>query len=157
MTEMPQGRSARTASILAAIAIILAIGAGTALWIQNQHDQTTASSSSTLASSKDTAGQGPARTVAQNTASAPIAASDETAKSIEELKQKVQDLDAARQNQAQQLDATKQQLNEAQGDLKLLSQQVGAISARLNDLSNSAAAMPSNGAETKSSKRTKSR
>jgi len=78
------------------------------------------------------------------------------AKSLDELQQQVKDLEAARQALAQQLDGTKRQLSEAEGDIKLMSQQLGALSERVDGLSGSRAST-TRGIDSNQRRRAKSR
>ena len=143
MSELgPEPHPRRQSGLLIAIGVVVIVAIAAGLeWMQSDR---TGSSSTTAAASPTT--------VAQN--SAPTVPSDEIAKSLDQLRQQVKVLDAARQDLSQQLDATKRQLSETQGDLKLLSQQLGSISERFDGFSASRASAR-NGADPSQAKRTK--
>jgi uncharacterized protein HemX len=61
-------------------------------------------------------------------------ASDDTMPSLQTLQQSVQDLQASQQRTADQLDLIQRQLSSEQGERKLLSDQVGALSGRVSGL-----------------------
>jgi uncharacterized protein HemX len=66
-----------------------------------------------------------------------------SAQPIEELRQLVQNLQASLQQATDKLDVTQRQLASEQGERQLLSQQVGALSARVSALSASNASVAS--------------
>jgi uncharacterized protein HemX len=61
-------------------------------------------------------------------------ASDDTMPSLQTLQQSVQDLQASQQRTADKLDLIQRQLSSEQGERKLLSDQVGALSGRVSGL-----------------------
>jgi uncharacterized protein HemX len=63
-----------------------------------------------------------------------VEASDDTMPSLHALQQSVQDLQAAQQRTADQLDLIQRQLASEQGERKLLSDQVGSLSGRVSGL-----------------------
>ncbi len=125
--------------IATVIVIVVAIAAGL-VWKQAR-DRNGPGSTTTAASQAAPAQNGSTTTVSQNTQRA--GSSDP---SLEQLKDQVKDLEAARQSLSQQLDATRQQLSEHEGDIKLLSQQLGGLSERVDGLSGSRASMLRGGA-----------
>ncbi|MDB5606636.1 MAG: hypothetical protein JWP25_3536 [Bradyrhizobium sp.] len=67
-----------------------------------------------------------------------VEAPDDTMQSLNALQQSVQGLQAAQQNMADQLELVRRQLASEQGERKMLSEQVGALSGRVDGLSTSA-------------------
>ena len=130
----PRGQTGLLMVIVLLIVFAIAAGLAWTLLDRSGSSSTTANVPLTMPS-----GNSP-RTVAQNPPS--VAPSDEMAKSVGQLRQQMKDLDAARQDLSQQLDATKRQLSESQGDIKLLSEQLGALSQRVDALSSSRASIP---------------
>lgn len=120
--------------IATVLVIVVAIVAGL-VWKQTR--DRSGPGSTTTAASQTAPAQNRSTTVSQNTQGS---GSSDT--SLEQLKEQVKDLEAARQSLAQQLDATKQQLSQDEGDIKLLSQQLGGLSERVDGLSGSRASMP---------------
>ncbi|MGE5396707.1 MAG: hypothetical protein ACM3MK_04130, partial [Chitinophagales bacterium] len=120
LTATPRRRNEIIIAIV--LVVVVAIAAGLAWTLSDR-----IGSSSTTAAVRPTPTQNPPRTVAENPP--PAAPSGETLKSIDQLRQQVKDLDAARQDLSQkvkdldaarhdllqQLDATKRQLSETQG------------------------------------------
>ena len=119
--------------IATVLVIVVAIVAGL-VWKQTRDRS---GPGSTTAASQTAPAQNRSTTVSQNTQGS---GSSDT--SLDQLKEQVKDLEAARQSLAQQLDATKQQLSQDEGDIKLLSQQLGGLSERVDGLSGSRASMP---------------
>jgi Tfp pilus assembly protein FimV len=68
-------------------------------------------------------------------------ASDSMTQPVEELRQMVKDLGASLQQATDKLEVTQRQLAAEQGERKLLSEQVGALSARVSALSTSNASV----------------
>ena len=134
----PETRPPTGLLIATVLVIVVAIAAGL-VWKQAR-DRNGPGSTRTAASQAAPAQNG-STTVSQNTQRA---GSSDT--SLEQLKDQVKDLEAARQSLSQQLDATRQQLSEHEGDIKLLSQQLGGLSERVDGLSGSRASMPRGGA-----------
>ncbi len=136
MSELgPEPRPRGQTGLLVAtvLVIVIAIAAGL-VWKQTR-DRASPSSTTTAASS--TPSQNGSTTVAQ---SPQVTSSPD--KSLEQLREQVKDLEAARQDLSRQLDAAKRQLSENDGDIKLLSQQLGALSERVDGLSGSRASIP---------------
>jgi hypothetical protein len=77
---------------------------------------------------------------AQPPAPAPLReqASDDTIQALNALQQTVKDLQASQQHTADQLELIQRQLASEQGERKLLSEQVGALSGRVDGLPTSA-------------------
>jgi TolA-binding protein len=67
-----------------------------------------------------------------------VEASDDTMQSLNALQQSVKALQASQQHTADQLELIQKQLASEQGERKLLSEQVGALSGRVDGLSTSA-------------------
>ena len=124
--------------IATVLVIVVAIAAGL-VWKQTRDRN--GPGSTTTAASQTAPAQNGSTTASQNTQRA---GSSDT--SLEQLKDQVKDLEAARQSLAQELDATRQQLREHEGDIKLLSQQLGGLSERVDGLSGSRASMARGGA-----------
>jgi Tfp pilus assembly protein FimV len=64
-----------------------------------------------------------------------VEASDDTMRSLNELQQSVRGLQASQQQMADQLELIQRQLASEQGERKMLSEQVGALSGRVDGLS----------------------
>jgi uncharacterized protein HemX len=71
---------------------------------------------------------------AQDPSQARVEASDDAMPSLHTLQQSVQDLQAAQQRTADQLDLIQRQLASEQGERKLLTDQVGSLSGRVSGL-----------------------
>jgi uncharacterized protein HemX len=69
------------------------------------------------------------------------ASQNETKQAVAALEQAVKELQSANQHAADQITDLQRQLSAEQGDRKLLADQVGALSARLNDLEKARAEM----------------
>ncbi len=67
-----------------------------------------------------------------------VEASDDTLQSLNALQQSVQGLQASQRQMADQLEFIQRQLASEQGERKMLSEQVGALSGRVDGLSTSA-------------------
>jgi len=67
-----------------------------------------------------------------------VEASDDTMQALNALQQSVKGLQASQQHMADQLEVIQRQLASEQGERKLLSEQVGALSGRVDGLSTSA-------------------
>ena len=67
-----------------------------------------------------------------------VEASDDTMQSLNALQQSVQGLQALQRQMADQLELIQRQLASEQGERKMLSEQVGALSGRVDGLSTSA-------------------
>ncbi len=130
----PRPRGQTGLLVATALVIVIAIAAGL-VWKQTRDRANP--SSTTTAASQSTPSQNGSTTVAQSTQAT---SSPDT--SLEQLREQVKDLEAARQDLSQQLDATKRQLSANDGDIKLLSQQLGALSERVDGLSGSRASIP---------------
>ncbi len=132
----PETRTRGQTGLLIAtvIVIVVAIVAGL-LWKQTRDRN--GQGSTTTAASQTAPAQNRSTTVSQNTQ-----ATGSSDASLDQLRAQVKELEAARQSLAQQLEATKQQLSEHDGDIKLLSQQLGGLSERVDGLSGSRASMP---------------
>lgn len=77
----------------------------------------------------------PSQTAADQAAKAAAPASDDSARAISELTQLVKDLQASQQQMVEQLELAQRQLASEQGERKLLSEQVSALSGRVDGLS----------------------
>jgi uncharacterized protein HemX len=66
---------------------------------------------------------------------------DDTKQAVTALQQAVKDLQSANQRAADQITDLQRQLSAEEGDRKLLADQVGALSARINDLEKARAEM----------------
>jgi hypothetical protein len=73
--------------------------------------------------------------IAQPAAQPQAQASDDATQSLEALRQSVKELQASQQHAADQLELVQRQLASEQGERKLLSEQVGALSGRVGGLS----------------------
>ena len=126
-------RSGPGRTIIAAVLILAAVGLGaTVLWRNSgQSDQ------SSPAASAQPAGQ----TQAAPSATTRAEASDETRQAPNALEQTVKDLQASQQQMADRLDDIKRKLDGEQGERKMLSEQVGALSARVDSLTKSSASI----------------
>jgi hypothetical protein len=71
-----------------------------------------------------------------------VAASDDAIQSLNALKQSVKDLEASGQEMGNQLDELKRKLANEQGERKMLVEQVGALSGRVDGLSAAASSGP---------------
>jgi hypothetical protein len=71
-----------------------------------------------------------------------LAASDDTMQSLNALQQSVKDLQSSQQHLTDQLDLVQRRLAAEQGERKMLSEQVGALSGRVDGLSTSATKKP---------------
>jgi septal ring factor EnvC (AmiA/AmiB activator) len=140
----PRPRGQTGLLIATVLVIIVAIVAGL-VWKQTR--DRTGPGSTTAAAPQTTPAQDRSTTVAQN-----AQAANSSDKSLEQLRQQVKDLETARQDLSQKVDATKQQLSQNEGDIKLLSQQLGALSERVDGLSGSRASMPNGAGRRKRSK-----
>jgi hypothetical protein len=67
-----------------------------------------------------------------------VEASDDTMQAVNALQQSVKNLQASQQHTADQLELIQRKLASEQGERKLLSEQVGALSGRVDGLSTSA-------------------
>jgi uncharacterized protein HemX len=127
-------RSGPGRTIIAAVLILAAVGLGaaTVLWRNfGQSDQSSPVASAQPAGQTQAAPSAPTRTEA----------SDETRQAANALEQTVQDLQASQQQMADRLDDIKRKLEAEQGERKLLSEQVGALSARVDGLTKSSASI----------------
>ena len=126
-------RSGPGRTVIAAVLILAVVGLGaTVLWRNfGQSDQ-----SSPVASAQP-AGQ----TQAAPSATTRAEASDETRQAPNALEQTVKDLQASQQQMADRLDDIKRKLEAEQGERKMLSEQVGALSARVDSLTKSSASI----------------
>jgi peptidoglycan hydrolase CwlO-like protein len=118
-----QSRSGRMVILVALLLSVVGIGA-VVFWAN--YDQ--------LSASLRTATTQPA-TQPQTPSSPPVP--DDTMRSLSALQQSVKGLQAAQQNMADQLDLVQRQLASEQGERKMLSEQVGALSGRVDGLSTS--------------------
>jgi hypothetical protein len=71
-----------------------------------------------------------------------LEASDDTMQSLNALQQSVKDLQSSQQHLTDQLDLVQRRLAAEQGERKMLSEQVGALSGRVDGLSTSATKKP---------------
>jgi predicted membrane-bound mannosyltransferase len=126
-------RSGPGRTVIAAALILAVVGLGaTVLWRNSgQSDQ------SSPAASAQPAGQ----TQAAPSATTRAEASDETKQAPNALEQTVKDLQASQQQMADRLDDIKRKLDAEQGERKMLSEQVGALSARVDSLTKSSASI----------------
>jgi hypothetical protein len=120
-------------TVIAAVLILAVVGLGTTVLWRNfgQSDQ------SSPAAGAQPAGQ----TQAAPSAATRAEASDETKRAPNALEQTVKDLQASQQQMADRLDDIKRKLDAEQGERKMLSEQVGGLSARVDSLTASSASI----------------
>jgi septal ring factor EnvC (AmiA/AmiB activator) len=100
------------------------------------------------------------RTAAQMNArpeAAQVEKSNDMFQALTALKQSVKELETSRREISDQLDEVKRQLAAQEGERKMLTDQVGALSGRLDSLSASATSMPPGNQGNAPAKKSKSR
>ena len=129
-TQLPKsGERSRSGRLVTVVVLLLSVvGIGAAVFWAN-YDQFSETS----------------RTAAAQPAAPPqapslprVEASDDTMQVLNALQQSVNGLQASQQHMADQLEVIQRQLASEQGERKLLSEQVGALSGRVDGLSPSA-------------------
>jgi type VI protein secretion system component VasK len=124
LTPGRRGKSRSGQTFIIVIALLLLAGVGSSVFWWNR-SQTGEQSSAAAA-----------QTSAQpDASSAQAEASSSMMQSLNELQQSIKQLESSREETVNQLDEVKRQLATEQGERKMLAEQVGALSGRVNGLS----------------------
>jgi TolA-binding protein len=129
-TQLPKnGERSRSGRLVTVVVLLLSVvGIGAAVFWANYDPFSETSRTATA--------QPAAQPQAQS--SPRVEASDDTMQVLNALQQSVKGLQASQQHMADQLEVIQRQLASEQGERKLLSEQVGALSGRVDGLSTSA-------------------
>jgi len=124
-----KSRSGQTSIIVTVLLLLAGVGSAVFWWNRGQTGEQSRAAA--------------AQTSTQPDASPPQAeASNSTMQSLNELQQSIKRLESSREETVNQLDEVKRQLATEQGERKMLAEQVGALSGRVNGLSASASSVP---------------
>jgi uncharacterized protein HemX len=129
-TQLPKnGETSRWGLVVALVVLLLSVvGIGTAVFWTNDGQSSAPSRTATAQPAAPPQAPSPPR----------VEASDDTMQELNALRQSLKGLQASEQHLADQLEVIERQLASEQGERKLLSEQVGALSGRVDGLSTSA-------------------